>query len=566
MSDPETSAPSARRLLLFARELLSASTFTELLDVAKREAAEALGYSHVWLMVADDPEAKSLRLLDYSGDRREIVWEVAPVLETGADPFLAEVISSDEPVIVEDARTDPRTNKTIVGQLQNRTIIKVPLRMIERPFGVFGLGTFGDEGCRAPTAQQLEYIIGMAAQITLAAGRIRFVEERERALSERQQLERRLMMMQRLDSLGMLAGGIAHDFNNLLTVILAGTSMAYARAHDDVQREDLEAVTQAADRAQQLTKKLLAMSRRQELILQPIDLNGHIGALLDMLKRLLPREIKTDLIGADKLPLIEGDRVQLDQVFMNICLNARDAMPQGGRLTIETEQVLVNGEYVRVHPWAKRGRYVLVTVTDTGTGMSPETLERLFEPFYTTKSGNGTGLGLAVAHGIVTQHGGMVHAYSELGVGSTIKVYLPAHERRASDVGTKIAGEVPIARGGEQVLLAEDDTGVRTIASRILEQAGYRVSVVGNGDRACAVAEQKPIALAILDVVMPGLPCSDLVARLRLLRPGIRILLASGYPASSSATDLAQALALPLLGKPYDPDSLLRAVRRALDS
>ncbi|HEY3495767.1 MAG TPA: ATP-binding protein [Polyangiaceae bacterium] len=555
--------PRTERLLAFARKLQRADTFGALLETARDEVREVMGYAHVWLMIAETEAAEKLRLIDVSSVQRELVWEVAPVLEVKGDALMEEIVAGDVPVVIADARTDPRTNKDIVEKLQNRTLINIPLRLMERPLGVFGTGTFGDEGCRAPSAEELDYLIGMATQITVAASRLRLVEARAREEQERRELERRLLQAQKLESLGMLAGGVAHDFNNLLTVILSSASLAESRADGAVKR-DLQAVLDAGSRAKDLTRQLLAMSRSQELDLKPLDVNERLSALLQLARRVLPATIRMDLIEGVHLPLVEGDASQLDQVFMNLLINARDAMPEGGQLTIETEQVVVNGSYVETHPWAKIGRYVLVTVTDTGVGMTREVLERVFEPFFTTKGPrSGTGLGLAVVYGIVRQHAGMVQCYSEPGVGTTFKVYLPALARAAAEVGSKL--EDAVRRGHERVLVAEDDELVRGVALRILGSAGYEATGVENGDAACRAAAAGPFDLVILDLVMPGMPTREVIERLRVLRPGVPLLLSSGYPAGETITSLVRDEEVEFLRKPYNPDQMLRAVRAALD-
>jgi CheY-like chemotaxis protein len=271
-----------------------------------------------------------------------------------------------------------------------------------------------------------------------------------------------------------------------------------------------------------------------------------------------------ELIEGQTLPLVEGDASQVEQVFMNLFINARDAMPEGGQLTIETEQVLVNGRYAETHPWAKPGRYVLVTVTDTGTGMTREVLDRIFEPFFTTKGPRaGTGLGLAVSYGIVRQHRGMLHAYSEVGVGTSFKVYLPAAERLACTVGTKL--RVAAVAGQGYILVAEDDEAVRAVAARVLERGGYRVKVVEDGSAACRAVAVVDFDLVLLDVVMPGMPCRKTVQMIRDLRPEMRILLSSGYTAGEAVAGLIAETGLLILRKPYDPDQMLRTVRRVLE-
>ncbi|MBI4950916.1 MAG: response regulator [Myxococcales bacterium] len=552
------------RLLAFARELQRASSFRELLDATRKEVAVALGYQHAWLMVAERDDFDEVRLIDASGATRDLLWEQVPVLKMTGDAMLDEIRTTDQPVVVEDARTDPRTDKEMVAKLGNRTIVNIPLRLLDKPFGALGVGTFGDEGCCPPTREQLDYLVAMTSQLTVAVWRIRTTEERARTDREKQEMERRITQIQRLESLGLLAGGIAHDFNNLLTVILSGAMLAQRRVEDERTKGDLAAVLGAAERARELTRQLLAMSRSQELSLVPVDLNARLAQLLRLLQRVLPENIDARLIPSASLPLVQGDASQLDQVFLNLCINARDAMPSGGRLTIETEQVLVNGAFADSHPWAQPGRYVLVTVTDTGIGMSREVLDRAFEPFFTTKGDRvGTGLGLAVAYGVVRQHGGMLHCYSEVGLGTTFKVYLPVHSREASEVGTKLAGAVPT--GSERVLVAEDDPAVRAILVRILERAGYHVTAASNGVEAAEVASHGVFELVILDVVMPGPSCSETLEWVKAAQPKARFLLASGYSPDASTSALSESGRHTLLRKPYDPDGLLRAVRRAID-
>jgi signal transduction histidine kinase/ActR/RegA family two-component response regulator len=536
-----------------------------LLDATRAEVEDTTGYSHAWMFVKDEEHPTQIRLLEFSGTQRENIWEAAPILDAEGDPFISEVLGSQVPVVIFDARVDPRTNKAMVARLENRTLINIPLLLLDAPFGVFGVGTFGNEGCRAPSPEELGYLVGMASQISVAASRLRWHEGKARALRERVALERRLAQVQKLESLGLLAGGIAHDFNNLLTVIIASASLADELSENGEVKAEVRQVLEAAERAAALTRQLLAVSRSQGLSLKPLDVNEVLRQLLTMLRRILPENVDVDLIEGHSLPLVEGDRSQLEQVFMNLLINARDAMPDGGKVTLETEQVLVNGHFAETHPWAKPGRYVLITVTDTGAGMEREVLEHIFEPFFTTKAPKaGTGLGLAVSYGIVRQHEGMLHCYSELGVGTSFKVYLPAAQRLASAVGTKL---LPAARGGtSRVLVAEDDDAVRMVVIRILERAGYNVKGVDNGNAACMSAAAEEFDLVLMDVVMPGLSCRDAVQHIRNVAPHTRILLSSGYTAGASVARLVEHTGLDILRKPYDPDQLLRAVRTALDA
>jgi signal transduction histidine kinase len=560
------SAGASHGLLAFARKLLPAATFAELLVVAREEARAVVGYEHVWFLVAEEENPHELRLIEYSGEKHAQVWEVAPVLTVTGDAFLEEVVRSDVPIVVEDARTDPRTNKQMVETLQNRTIIKIPLRLLDKPLGVLGLGTFGDEGCRAPTTEQLDYLVGMASQISVAAGRIRFVEARLRADRERQELERRLAQMQKLESLGMLAGGIAHDFNNLLTVVLSGAALVRAAVTQKAVLDDINAVIEAGERANRLTRQLLSMSRDQSLRLERTEVNSRLRSLLELVRRVFPETIDFAFEPTPDLPIVEADQSQLDQVFMNICINARDAMTAGGRLTIRTARAKVDGVLGVRHPWATGDDYVLVSFADNGVGMAPEVVERIFEPFFTTKGAlSGTGLGLAVSYGIVRQHRGILQCRSEPGVGTTFDVYLEATSRLEPPEATRAVFRPQKARGAERILLAEDDAAVREIARRILGRDAYDVTSVESGDAACKYAEDQAFDLVVLDVVMPGMPCRAVVERLRELHPGIPIVLASGYVPGENLTELSRDHGTEFLRKPYDPEGLLRTVRRLLD-
>jgi signal transduction histidine kinase/ActR/RegA family two-component response regulator len=557
---------STARLLAFARELQRVTSYGELVLAIAQELEASVGYKHAWLFVADEHDPDEVRLIDVAGAIRGLALEVAPVLKIRGDAMMEEILSSDRPVIVEDARTDPRTNKEIVAALHNRTLINIPLRLLDKPFGAFGTGTFGDEGCRAPTPQEIDYIVGMGSQLSVAAGRIRWNEERRATDLHRAELEKRIVQMQKLESLGMLAAGVAHDFNNLLTVILTHAGFL-ARSSDPQAQSDGAAILAAAERASQLSRQLLAMGRMQSLEPKPIDINDRVRQLVALLERVLPENIELDVITGERLPLVEADPSQIDQVMMNLCVNAKEAMPKGGRLTIETEQVLINGSYVDTHPWAKPGRYVLISVTDTGTGMTQSTIDRVFDPFFTTKwegESPGTGLGLAVSWGIVRQHAGMLHCYSEVGVGTTFKVYLPAHLRSASDVGTKI--EPAVIGGNENILIAEDNYALRKAMMRVLEAAGYRVRAVEDGHAACEAAAAETFDLIILDIVMPAMGGPEALERIHVLQPRARFILSTGYAAEPNAKALVDRKMASFLPKPYHGDLLLRAVRTSIDS
>jgi CheY-like chemotaxis protein len=296
-----------------------------------------------------------------------------------------------------------------------------------------------------------------------------------------------------------------------------------------------------------------------------LDMNEVVASLIKMMSRIIGEHIRLEFVPAPNVPRVHADRGMLDQVLLNLCVNGRDAMPNGGTMTIETREVLVDSEYCRSHSWASPGRYVLVSVTDTGCGMDPDTLGRVFEPFFTTKEpGKGTGLGLATVYGIIKQHGGMIQAYSEPDKGTLFKIYLPAGESMAREVGAPIEGRAE--GGGETVLLAEDDAMVRGFAELVLRQAGYTVLTACDGGEAVTVFQDHSnrIGLVILDVVMPVRSGHEACRIIRGIRPEVPVLFASGYSVNSVHTNFVLHEDTLLIQKPFSRDELLRMARRAI--
>ncbi|MBX7255377.1 MAG: PAS domain S-box protein [Candidatus Hydrogenedentes bacterium] len=390
----------------------------------------------------------------------------------------------------------------------------------------------------------------------------------DRDVTDRRQLQEQLLQSQKMEAVGQLAGGIAHDFNNLLQAILGYTDLILEDlAPGDNHRSELEQVRLAAERASTLTRQLLTFSRRQVIQPVPVDLNELVAGLMKMLRRIIGEHIQLDIIPGHRLGTVHADVSQIEQVLLNLCVNARDAMPDGGRLTIETENVVVDHEFKVNHPWAKEGRYVLLSVTDTGCGMEKTVLEHVFEPFFTTKGeGEGTGLGLATVYGIVKHHDGMIHTYSEVGKGTTFKVYLPISQRAAVTIGDKVTGMAP--GGTETILLAEDEEMILNLAARLLRDAGYTVLTASDGIEAMYMfdAHADAIDLALLDVVMPRMGGREVQKRIREKKPHVKFLFASGYSANAIHTNFVLAEDLQLIQKPYQRDALLRKVREVLDS
>jgi CheY-like chemotaxis protein len=371
-----------------------------------------------------------------------------------------------------------------------------------------------------------------------------------------------------MDAIGQLASGVAHDFNNLLTVILGFAEVLSADAAlENRHGKDLGEIIKAARRASGLTRQLLAFSRQQVLNAAPLDVNELITEMTGMLGRLIGEHIEIALVLAPRLSMALGDRGQLEQVVMNLVLNARDAMPGGGTLTIETTEVdLENSAFHK--EGIMHGRYVMLAITDTGIGMTRETQQHLFEPFFTTKeTGKGTGLGLSTTYGIVKQSKGYIWVYSEPGHGTTFKVYLP---RSAAAAAARTAGPVvhaSVRRASETVLLVEDEAGVRRLSKRILENAGYRVLEAANGDEAETLFAEHAdsIDLVVTDVIMPGCGGPELLRRLHARAPGLRVLYMSGYTEQSAAQKAGIDRGFPFVQKPFTAAELVRQVRYALD-
>jgi two-component system, cell cycle sensor histidine kinase and response regulator CckA len=399
-------------------------------------------------------------------------------------------------------------------------------------------------------------------------GFIADITERREAEAKLRSTEDQLRQAQKMEAVGRFAGGVAHDFNNLLTVIMGYTDLVMSDLPTDAPTQgDLQEIRNAAERASWLTRQLLAFSRRQILAPQVLDLNALIGDFEKMLHRLIGEDValKTEL--APVLPPIKADPGQIEQILMNLAVNARDAMPKGGHLTIETADVLLDESYPKKVADVSPGRYVLLAVSDTGCGMDVETQKRIFEPFFTTKeAGKGTGLGLSTVYGIVKQSNGFIWVYSEPGHGTTFKVYIPTVDTEISPRKSK-APSVQQQMGVETILLVEDDPALRTLTQKVLERNGYTVLVASGLEEAGRTAEEHKGAIQLLltDVIMPGGSGPDVAARLVARFPGLKILYMSGYTGMAMAHQGILESSSPLLQKPYSPDALLQVVRAMLD-
>ena len=402
-------------------------------------------------------------------------------------------------------------------------------------------------------------------ELNYAGRQVRLVVAQD--LSARHLLEQQFRQAQKMEAVGRLAGGVAHDFNNLLMVIKGHTELLLnALPPSDQFSRKIEQIERAADRASSLTRQLLAFSRMQVLQPRVMNLNEVVDDMGKLLPRLIGEDVELVIRTTKDLGAVRADAGQMEQVIMNLAVNARDAMPNGGRLLIETSNEELDSAYSAAHPIVRQGKYVLLAVSDSGTGMDAETQAHIFEPFFTTKpQGKGTGLGLATVYGVVKQSGGFIWVYSEVGKGTSFKIYLPRVDQPVEKIGSgQFVSEAP--RGTGTILLSEDEQDVREVAREFLESGGYTVIEAHDGAEALKLEEmhQGAIGLLITDMIMPGMTGQELAGRLQQKRAGLRVLYMSGYSELAAADVAPRDASIRLLTKPFSRGALLRAVHEIL--
>ena len=398
---------------------------------------------------------------------------------------------------------------------------------------------------------------------------IQDITERKRMEQEKTLLEEQLRQAQKMEAMGRLAGGIAHDFNNLLTII-KGYSQLFLidLKKGDPMEKGIEQIQKATLRAADLIRQLLAFSRRQVMEMRVLDLNNLLRELDRMLRRVIGEDIVLVTLLAEDLGWVKSDPGQLGQVLMNLVVNARDAMPSGGKLTIETANVLLDEEYIRTHIDVPLGPYVVISVSDTGVGMTPEVKERIFEPFFTTKEKDkGTGLGLSTVYGIVKQSGGTILVYSEPDKGTTFKIYLPRVDEPLEDWGEMLVERTELPQGSETILIVEDFEEVRQLAAEVLERQGYKVLQAANGEETLDICKKHggQIHLMVTDVVMPGMSGRELADRIKSFHPEVKVLYTSGYADDTIIHYGVRRDGVNFIQKPFTMEGLARKVREALD-
>jgi two-component system cell cycle sensor histidine kinase/response regulator CckA len=404
------------------------------------------------------------------------------------------------------------------------------------------------------------FAIDLSQQRAAEAGRLRAEKALERS-------EAQLRQAQKMEAVGRLAGGVAHDFNNVLSVILSYAEILSLDLREgDPMRADLEEIAKAGRRAAELTRQLLVFSRQNVIEPRVLDINDILASMYKMLQRILGEDIELVVVAEQSSAQVKVDPTSIEQVIMNLVVNARDAMPTGGKLTLETAEVFLDAEYVSLHPGAATGPHVMLAVSDNGVGMDRATQERIFDPFFTTKEkGKGTGLGLSTVFGIVQQSGGTIWVYSEPGKGSTFKVYLPRVDGPLEH-GTSEAPARAL-EGDETILLVEDEEPIRVVTRELLKRSGYRVLEARNGGEAILLCERHldPIDLLLTDVVMPQMSGPELAKRIRSMRPDIKVLCMSGYTDDSVIRHGLLQAEMAFIQKPITPKTLTRKVREVLD-
>ena len=453
-----------------------------------------------------------------------------------------------------ERRTGDRSTRSLEVRLLRRDREPIPSSMDAGVVDESPVLLFNAEGIYASRDSRFQELVGTQGVA--------------RDITERKRLEEQLLQSQKIEAVGQLAGGIAHDFNNMLTAILTTCEfLMLTTDSDDPKREDIELIQEAGERASNLTQQILAFSRRQIQNPEVLDLNEVIGEMHKMLRRLIGENIELVRVSGADLDKVKADRTQIEQVVMNLVLNARDAMPQGGKLTIETTAAELDEGDAIPHPSVRPGRYVMLTVSDTGFGMDADTQSQIFEPFFTTKEeGHGTGMGLSTVFGIVEQNGGSIWTHSEVGVGTTFKIYLPKIEEEVEE-GEDESSFEELPRGTERILLVEDDYLVRQQVQRMLIRAGYDVLEAQNGNEALEICARLDgqIALLLTDVIMPQMSGKELADRLVEEIPEIKVIFMSGY---ADETIIHHGMLQPetiFIPKPFSGKTLATTVRQTLD-
>ena len=507
-------------------------------------------YHHTYVHLLP-PDGKSFEFVGFIPHSREVVIQRG--IDVGRDELLQLVATATEPFVIDDLRLSPIADQKQVEFFGNRTSIVVPMFDGDSRIGPLVVSTYAEQGVLPPTPVQLDFIIHLGSLVAVVIGRLR-------AETARREAELRAASTERMQSLGRMAGEVSHDFNNLLVAILTNVGLAIEELGPHPTVELLEDVRSAANRASRLTRQLLAFSRGQVLNRVEVDVAALFAAVTKLVTPLLPTHVTlTTNVTTPMVPL-SADVDQLERALTNLIVNARDAIgAKPGRISLDAEVMTVADESIAGQRELGRGTWVVLAVSDDGAGMDAATRARVFEPFFTTKSAErGTGLGLAVVDGVVRQHGGSVHLYSEVGKGTTLKLFLPVE---VSARQTPTPGPPPARRHSERVLVVDDDEQVRRSVERVLVRAGYHVQSVTSAEAALELLEQERFDLLLTDIMLPGRDGVQLADEARQRFPSLRVCFMTGYARGRVAVGTT-----PHVTKPFTATDLLARINQALDA
>lgn len=411
-------------VLRHAGVLQRATTLRELVELTYDAVRSETRYRTAWLALVEPEDPAFMRIVVAQGRMEELVLERCPKVPIAGDAMVAELIDGKAPVLVLEAATDPRTNKSIVAALGNRTILNIPLVLGPVVVGALGAGSFGDEGVIAPTDDELEALVVLGTQLAGAITRMQLMDRQRQDAESRQRLERHVESLQRVELMGVLAAGVAHDLNNCLSVVHGNLALIEFPANgDDDTRDAVDAAMHASERATGIVRQLLSLGRAQAQHRESIDLDARVASTVQLVRSSMPSDVQL-IHERGTAPPIDGDPVQIEQALANLLINARDAVGDAGQIVVGVSERELTEEFAQKHHWARPGRFGRVQVRDTGSGIAPEVLPRIFEPLFSTKRA-GTGLGLAVVSRVAEQHGGLVHCESAVGRGTTFDLYFP---------------------------------------------------------------------------------------------------------------------------------------------
>ncbi|MFZ0821519.1 MAG: response regulator [Candidatus Acidiferrales bacterium] len=511
------------------------------------------------------PPLRALIIEDSEADCELLVRELQ---KGGYDLAYKQVASADalKLSLAEEAWDIVISDHTMPGFSGTAALKIVHDRKLDTPF-IFVSATLGeDTAVEAMRQGAHDYVMkdNLACLVPAIERELRDAESRRNY----KRTEQRMRQLEKFEAIGNLAGGIAHDFNNAIGAILGWAELGIdAAPRESPVARYLQNIREQSKRAANLTRQLLAYARRQVLEPRNLDLNQHVAETVALLERIIGKQIEIKMALAPEAQVIRADPVQIEQVFMNLCLNARDAMPNGGQLLIETAPIELDDEYCKHHSYARPGKYVRLSVSDTGMGMDKATMEHIFEPFFTTKkNGMGTGLGLATALGVVRQHEGSVEVYSEVGKGTVFHIYLPAVQKDP-DLAPQL-DDSAIRGGTETILVAEDDDGIRGMVQESLEALGYTVILAQGGEEALAAfrAFQEKISLVLTDVIMSLWSGPEAYEGIAKIKPDMPVIFMSGYSQKGSTLATSLPKAAVMIQKPFSPMTMARKVRALLDA